>query len=81
MWSSLLACIGELGCVAVVMIWVDSWFVAALELGCVAAVRLWVDSWFMAALLCLVTLIGCSCTSGATTLLDPLVPFVEISPH
>jgi hypothetical protein len=69
----------EVKCVAVVKFYVDAWFLVARELACVVVVRLKEDCWFMAALLCLVNLISCPGTSGATTLLDPRVPCVVLS--
>jgi hypothetical protein len=77
--SLLSVCLGELSCIAAYMLWVQSWFVAPQEFGIVPAIMLWLDYWFMVVLLRLVTIIGCYCTSSATTLLEALVFFEESS--
>ena len=82
-WSSPSACARdarEVGSIASSRVGLDSRFVVAFEIGCVEGVRPWQDSWFAAAILCLVTLNGYSCASGATTLLFALDPFVHGPP-
>jgi hypothetical protein len=67
----------ELGCVEVIRVSVDSWFVAGHELGSIGTNKLWVVSWFISAILCIATLIVRS-YGGATILLFPLITFVDI---